>query len=226
MSLYPTNAGTAALSSIEAATADAAAAAAPVVIADVSNDPKQPNAVFVNVYDVIESNSWLWSVGLGVHHAGIQVYDKEYQYGRCEEGTGIDTVEPRHSPPHVFREQFYIGQTNLSELAVAELVESFRENDSWQGSKYNLIKHNCIDFARAFSKALLPPEVRVAQMRTASHLTYRSACLETVEVEGTQYSVPVLIPPHVDRLCRYALNYLPEYAVQKLDNMDNPFAPA
>lgn len=225
MSLYPTSGGPAALTSVESLRADDAPAPA-LAVADPSDGPRQPNAVFVNVYDVIESNSWLWSVGLGVHHAGIQVYEKEYQYGRCEEGTGVDTVEPRHSPPHTFREQFYIGQTDLSELAVEELVDSFRHNDLWQGRRYNLVKHNCIDFTHELSRALLSPAVRVAQMRSAVRVAYESPYTETVEVDGVQYNVPVLIPPHVDRLCRYALNYLPESALLKLDSMDNPFPPA
>lgn len=208
MSLYPTDSGTAAISSTEAVSA--------VVVADPADGPKQPNAVFVNVYDVIENNSLLCSVGLGVHHAGIQVYDKEYQYGGREEGTGISTVEPRHSPPHVFREQFYIGQTDLSEPAVEELVESFRHNDSWMGNKYNLLKHNCVDFAHAFSRALLSPEVRVAQMQAAPKATYESAYMETVVVEGREYTVPVLIPPHVDRLCRLAENCVPGAILDKL----------
>ncbi|KPI85664.1 hypothetical protein ABL78_5285 [Leptomonas seymouri] len=224
MPLYPTTTGTAALSSVGDSASDVTAATA--VTSDPVDGPKQLNAVFVNVYDVFEANSWLWSVGLGVHHAGIQVYDKEYQYGRCEVGTGVCTVEPRHSPPHIFREQFYIGQTNLSEHAVEELIESFRGNDSWQGSRYHLVKHNCISFAHAFSRALLTPEVRVAQMRAADRASYQNAYMEMVEVDGTQYMVPVLIPPHVDRLCQNALAYLPELALQKLDSMDNPFRPA
>ncbi|CAC9455422.1 PPPDE2 / PPPDE peptidase domain containing protein [Leishmania donovani] len=196
----------------------------PVMPAGYEDAAGQPNAVFVNVYDIMKSNSWLWSVGLGVHHAGIQVYDKEYQYGRCEEGSGVRVVEPRHSPPHIFREQFFVGQTQLSALEVRELVARLEQRDTWQGNKYHLVKHNCIHFAHALCEALLPPHVRVAQMRTALPSTYQSAYMEEVEVDGQQYSLPVLIPPHVSRLGSYAASYLPESVLQLLDSMDNPFS--
>ncbi|KPA77695.1 hypothetical protein ABB37_07026 [Leptomonas pyrrhocoris] len=224
MSLCPTNAGTAAISSAEIS--HVGDTTAPFVASDPCDGPKQLNAVFLNVYDVIGANGWLWYVGLGVHHVGIQVYDDEYQYGRCEEGTGVAMVEPRHSQGQVFREQLYLGQTNLSSAAVKELVEAFRQKDSWQGKQYHLIKHNCIDFVQELSRALLSPEVRVAQMRRANRITYESWPTETVEVEGRKYTVPVLIPPHIDRLCRHAKAYLPEWALQNLDNMDNPFPQA
>ncbi|KAG5486116.1 hypothetical protein LSCM4_06824 [Leishmania orientalis] len=196
---------------------------APVMPAGHEDAANQPNAVFVNVYDIMKSNSWLWSVGLGVHHAGIQVYGEEYQYGRCEEGTGVRAVEPRHSPPHIFREQFYVGQTQLSAREVQDLFASFQRRELWLGSRYHLVKHNCIHFAHAFCEALLPPEVRVAQMRMAPPSIYQSAYMEEVEVNGRRYSLPVLIPPHVDRLGNYAASFLPESALQMLDSIDNPF---
>ncbi|KAG5510618.1 hypothetical protein JKF63_06916 [Porcisia hertigi] len=185
----------------------------------------QPNAVFVNVYDVINFNSLFWSIGFGVHHAGIQVYGKEYQYGGCDEGSGIGVVEPLHALPHTFREQFYLGQTELSALAVQELVANLRQCDTWLGSKYHLVKHNCVHFARALCEALLPPARRVAQMRTAPPFIYKSAYTEEVEVDGQRYTVPVLIPPHVDRLGNYAAAYLPDWALVKLDSSCQPSLP-
>ncbi|GET86389.1 hypothetical protein, conserved [Leishmania tarentolae] len=202
----------------------AGASDVPVISEGYDEAARQPNAVFVNVYDITTANSWLWSVGLGVHHAGIQVYGKEYQYGCCEEGNGIRAVEPRHSPPHIFREQFFVGQTPLRALEVQDLVSRLEECGAWQGDKYHLVKHNCIHFAHAFCGALLPPHVRVAQMRAAPPSLYQSAYTEEVEVDGRLYSLPVLIPPHVSRLGNYAAAYLPEAVLQTLHSMGNPFS--
>ncbi|CAJ1018191.1 putative PPPDE putative peptidase domain containing protein [Leishmania utingensis] len=219
--MYPNNSDITTVSASESGAAGKSAS--PANLKDCEEAARQPNAVFVNVYDILKFNSWLWSVGIGVHHVGIQVYDAEYQFGRCDEGSGVRVVEPRHSSPHIFREQFYVGQTQLSALAVQELVSSFAQSDTWLGSRYHLVKHNCIHFAHAFCEALLPPNVRVAQMRTTLPSMYQCAYMEEVEVDAQRYSLPVLIPPHVDRLSNYAASYLPESVLQMLDSMDNSF---
>lgn len=211
---------------------------------DSSRIASHPQAVLVNIYDITVANALLWSVGCGVHHVGVQVYGKEYQYGRCDDGeTGIAAVQPRHSPPHVFREQYSIGNTSLSAAAVEELVESMAAQDAWLGTSYHLIHHNCVDFARAFAAALLPAADRVRQHVCQHQMpltvppdagggaageqpksvdaTYDGVYTELVEVDGRSYSVPVLVPPHADRLRQYAVDYLPLAAQEYLERLDS-----
>lgn len=184
----------------------------------------QPNAVFLNVYDVGGGSGLLWTVGLGVHHVGVQVYGHEFQYGHRPAGKGIGEVELRHSPPHTFREQFFLGHTQLSEAAMLALVAELSDQDEWLGNRYHLVKHNCIVFARAFCALLLPPEVRVAQWRQAQEAgVVADMRMEEVEVDGKRYSVPVLMPHHVDRLNRYAATCLPESSIRSVDRLDSPF---
>ncbi|CAC9455441.1 hypothetical protein, unknown function [Leishmania infantum JPCM5] len=187
-------------------------------------DASQPNAVFLNVYDVSGSSTLLCSVGWGVHHVGVQVYGKEYQYGHRPIGKGIGSVKPRHSPPHTYREQFFLGQTQLSAFEVEKLVVAFSEKVEWLGNNYHLVKHNCIDFARAFCEALLPPAVRVEQARRAEEagLPQKMHMVE-VEVDGMRHSVPLLIPHHVDRLARYAAHYLPKSSMRSFDRLESSF---
>jgi hypothetical protein len=55
--------------------------------------------VFLNVYDLTtEMNSWTYWCGVGVFHAGVEVYGIEYAYGGkhagswrsvCERGMGV-----------------------------------------------------------------------------------------------------------------------------------------
>mmetsp|Transcript_29398 Transcript_29398/g.86919 ORF Transcript_29398/g.86919 Transcript_29398/m.86919 type:complete len:88 (+) Transcript_29398:557-820(+) len=44
--------------------------------------PHAPNEVIVNVYDITaDYNAWTYWCGVGVFHAGVEVYGVEYAYG-------------------------------------------------------------------------------------------------------------------------------------------------
>ena len=46
-------------------------------IFDVSREP-----VILNIYDMFWTNDYTANVGLGVYHSGLEVYGREYAYGR------------------------------------------------------------------------------------------------------------------------------------------------
>ncbi|KPA77699.1 hypothetical protein ABB37_07027 [Leptomonas pyrrhocoris] len=196
----------------------------PLAASEHLRDASDPRAVLLNVYDIMGGSSFLWSIGCGIHHVGVQVYGKEYQYGYREHGTGIGCVPPRHSPPHIFHQVYCLGRTELNQAAVEELAAAFRSQDGWLGDHYHVVRHNCIDFARAFCEALLPPAVRVAQAQQAENVGLEQGRMEEVEVGGVRHAVPTLIPPHVDRLSRHAARLLPRAALGRLDTTDLPFS--
>ena len=46
-------------------------------IFDVSREP-----VILNIYDMFWTNDYTANVGLGVYHSGLEVYGREYAYGK------------------------------------------------------------------------------------------------------------------------------------------------
>lgn len=46
-----------------------------------TQESKLDNSVFINVYDLTDQNRWTYWCGVGVFHAGLEVYGVEYAYG-------------------------------------------------------------------------------------------------------------------------------------------------
>lgn len=202
------------------------------------------HTVFLNVYDLHESTSFLAPIGCGLFHAGVEVAGREYCYGRGEHGTGIDQNPPRVCPPHVFREQFVLGVTPLSRYAVEDLFEKLQRDPTWNANRYHLVKHNCVHFAQFVAQKLLPVSCRVSlQPRErswsrseggSSPIFYVGGTQETLltkrdgssttALSATQVQLPSLIPPHVDRLSRFAEVWAPKALVNKLNDWDRASA--
>lgn len=192
-------------------------------------DRYPPATVLLNVYDVTEANGWLESLGFGLHHTGVEVYGMEFHYGGCVEDTGVGQNTPRLCHPHLFREQYVMGTTPLSEAAVDSVVTRMEENKDWEGRRYDMVRHNCNHFSDALLRELLPPrtpeERRAAAAASAGGGAQGPApwdvraggvplllrwWLDTEgEGEGEGRAAPSLIPPHVQRIARSAVRFLP-----------------
>lgn len=68
--------------------------------------------VFLNVYDLHPGNDYLYSVGLGAYHSGVEVYGVEYSFGS---GGGVFPGEPRNAPGAKFRESIRLGEVSMPE---------------------------------------------------------------------------------------------------------------
>ncbi|KAG8348683.1 PPPDE putative peptidase domain [Trypanosoma vivax] len=189
----------------------------------------QKNTVYLNVYDTTVANHILYYTGTGVHHSGVEVYGKEFSFGRCDKGTGVSETIPRHSEPHVFREQLVLGVTKLTLDEVMKLVQEIQAGQEWSGSSYHLVKRNCNHFAESFAKLLLPPDVRNQQHAKRGEEDKRDGFVEAFdcgerEVEklsdGRSVSLPVLMPSWVNRLARTATGLLTADMVEQLDQLD------
>jgi len=106
--------------------------------------------VKVNVYDLSPANDCLYTVGLGLHHSGVEILGTEWSFAS---GGGIFESTPKFAPGARFREQIEIGgfEGGQSELnkAISELRNDYGPND------YNLIRKNCNHFANALCWKLL-----------------------------------------------------------------------
>jgi len=123
---------------------------------DVSSLP--PPTVLVHIYDVgdeelvMKINRWSTvndkvMVG-GIFHPGVEIYGREWGYGFTEDdSSGVCFTEPRCHPQHRYKATVNLGPTEMSEADVDALIS--RLAGEWPGSDYELIHHNCCDFANA-----------------------------------------------------------------------------
>lgn len=110
--------------------------------------------VYLNIYDLSDSNDLLLWCGLGIFHSGIQVHGVEFAYGGHDyEASGIFATSPKDAPgPVVFRQSVLIGETTLTAEEVQSLVQTLGQ--TYKGNRYHLLQRNCNHFASDLSYQL------------------------------------------------------------------------
>lgn len=119
-----------------------------------------PASVLLHIYDVNRDvlvhrfNSLLCPLGLGAFHAGVEVYDQEYNFGYFGDGpgTGVYCCVPCTNPGFAFRESVEMGFTSMSLEQVAALIS--RLKFEWPSTRYNLLRRNCCHFADEICREL------------------------------------------------------------------------
>jgi hypothetical protein len=84
----------------------------------------------------------------GVFHGAVEIYGREWSFGGSLEGSGVFQVPPRACSMHRYRESIYMGDCNLTEQQVFKILRKMVQE--WQGREYDLLKHNCCSFSKAF----------------------------------------------------------------------------
>ncbi|GMJ00423.1 hypothetical protein like AT4G17486 [Hibiscus trionum] len=101
--------------------------------------------LYLNVYDLTPINNYLYWLGLGIFHSGIEVYGLEYGFGAHEYPTsGVFEVEPRSCPGFIFRRSVLLGSTNMSRSEFRLFMEQLSQK--YHGDTYHLISKNCNHF--------------------------------------------------------------------------------
>eukprot|EP00252_Welwitschia_mirabilis_P026158 TRINITY_DN8446_c0_g1_i4.p1 TRINITY_DN8446_c0_g1~~TRINITY_DN8446_c0_g1_i4.p1 ORF type:complete len:240 (+),score=21.47 TRINITY_DN8446_c0_g1_i4:319-1038(+) len=118
-----------------------------------SHSVSKQSRVFLNVYDLTPLNNYLYWLGVGIHHSGIEVHGVEYAFGAhaCE-SSGVFEVEPKSCPGFVFRRSVLLGTTDLSPSEFRDFID--RVASSYHGTSYNLMEKNCNHFTDDISKQL------------------------------------------------------------------------
>ncbi|CAE8648042.1 unnamed protein product, partial [Polarella glacialis] len=123
----------------------------------------------VHVYDIdsVTANlNWavLRSSGIGVFHAGVEVLGDEwfFRFGPNND-SGVMWMEPRSHQVHIYSESVCVGESELSEEDIREVIADLMER--WPSNLYHPITRNCVDFAEEFVKALRCPEPFPAYVR-------------------------------------------------------------
>ncbi|CAM6009170.1 unnamed protein product [Sphagnum balticum] len=122
--------------------------------------------VVLHVYDVTNSESGRTNsairrlnkilrdgIGIGgIFHGAIQVCDKEWSFGYCENGTGVFCCPPAMNPMYTHRESIVLGHIFLSRRQIGQILLELSEE--WNGSSYDPLSRNCNHFCDALCERL------------------------------------------------------------------------
>ncbi|GMH26655.1 hypothetical protein Nepgr_028498 [Nepenthes gracilis] len=171
---------------------------------------KRRSLLYLNVYDLTPLNGYLYWLGLGIFHSGIQVHGMEYSYGAHEySSSGIFQVEPRNCPGFIFRRSILLGSTDISLTEFQSFMEQLAAK--YNGDTYHLISKNCNHFtdevcmhltgkpipgwvnrlARfgSFLNCLIPAHIQIAAVRRApDHATFCEDVSDSATTAGSMDS--------------------------------------
>ncbi|CAK9189496.1 unnamed protein product [Sphagnum troendelagicum] len=140
--------------------------------------------VHLNVYDLTPMNGYVYWLGLGIYHSGIEAHGAEYAFGAHDYATsGVFEVEPKHCPGFTFRRSVLLGTTNLNALEFRSFIEQCA--DEYHGNTYHLIAKNCNHFSDDISRRLIARSIPGWVNRLA-RIGYMCNCLLP---EGLQVTV-------------------------------------
>jgi len=111
--------------------------------------------IYLNLYDLSPANDYLFPIGFGLHHSGVEVSGSEYSFAS---GAGVfEQATPREAPGALYRETLELGVFDGGQkefkVALAEVRHDFGPDD------YNLIRKNCNHFANALVWKLLGRQI-------------------------------------------------------------------
>lgn len=81
----------------------------------------------------------------GVFHTGVELDGREWSFGYCDRGSGVNSHTPKQHPMHHYRETVTMPCTQKARAEVLEILRALREE--YQGSSYNLVRRNCCHFS-------------------------------------------------------------------------------
>ena len=114
--------------------------------------------VYLNIYDLHPYNKYVYWMGLGAFHAGVEINGVEWSFGYVSgPGTGVFQCEPRQAPGATYRETMPLGYTSKSGWQIDNVIAEMRI--SYRGCDYHMYLHNCIDFSADLAKALTGAEI-------------------------------------------------------------------
>ncbi|SJK86558.1 PPPDE putative peptidase domain [Babesia microti strain RI] len=140
--------------------------------------------IYLNIYNLRNVsnmfNTIAGIVGAGAYHAGVEIYGYEYSYGYTKgNGTGVMKSFPRYHPSHDYRKTISMGPSPYSLAEVHEIVEDLKKK--WLGKDYDLLKNNCLNFARALTLALGGGEIPSWIMGLQNKVNWARSSIQKVE---------------------------------------------
>ena len=105
--------------------------------------------VYLNIYDLSPMNDYIYDIGFGFYHSGVQVHGDEWTFST----SGVFYHRPQQAPNVKFRTQVLLGTVNYTSSKVKDIINSLR--DDFQGERYHLLNNNCNCFSERISMELL-----------------------------------------------------------------------
>ena len=102
--------------------------------------------VILNIYDLSPANKYLYSVGLGFYHTGVEINGKEWSFGGSPEmqGTGVFDSEPLSLDTETYRASVEMGSiSTMSDFY--RILEDVKKE--FHANEYNVVKKNCNHFS-------------------------------------------------------------------------------
>ena len=141
------------------------------------------------MYDLSPANDYLYPIGFGLHHSGVEIMGVEYSFGS---GSGIFEMPPKQAPNAKFRTQIELGSYDGGSKELNMALDDMRHGSGKFGpADYNLITNNCNHFANGLVWRLLrktiPPHInRLADLgNCCSCLLPRQLLQQDAPVGGT-----------------------------------------
>ena len=127
---------------------------------------KEP--VILNIYDLAPVNQYLYPMGLGMFHSGVEIHGVEYTFSK----SGVVEMKPKdESSGAPLRASLSMGSVQLSRKQVEAKVSDLKS--LYQPGSYDLITKNCNVFADDLVYKLLGRPIPAWVNRSA---TFASCC--------------------------------------------------
>ena len=119
----------------------------------------------INVYDLLDIGP-LKTIGLGLHHTGVQIGDhSEYEYG---DGYGVAIIEPKTANGATFSHSIDLG--TIKQCKVAEALREIYSD--FTCDNYDILSRNCNHFTEQFVYKLAKYRIPKYINRFASFFAY------------------------------------------------------
>lgn len=143
--------------------------------------------VRLNIYNLNRSNDFLYPIGLGFFHSGVEIAGREYSFGS---NVGVFYSRPKDIRGATFKETidygFYVGTREQFNAIIKNLADEFHANS------YNLISKNCNCFSDAFLKKLVGKSIPGYVNRLAStgdRLLHPFGKIKAPDIMGNQSAI-------------------------------------
>ena len=118
---------------------------------------RQPEVVYLNIYNVTNINGCLEVFGFGLYHTSVGIYDLEVSYGgHDEDSSGIVVVDKGNNAGLELKESLAVGITYYSADEIDEIIDNFGE--FWHGRDYDPFSKNCNTFTEHMIKSICEKE--------------------------------------------------------------------
>ena len=112
----------------------------------------QATKVLLNIYDLSPNNDYLFPIGMGLHHSGVEISGREYSYG--SQG-GIYDGPPKDAGGARYRCTLELGTFDGGQKELNRALDELRHRGGFGSNGYNLIRRNCNHFCNALVWQLL-----------------------------------------------------------------------